>query len=472
MAKHGVYVSEMATSAVTPAAVETGVPFFIGASPIQNADNPATPGVPVLCTTWNEAVEKLGYSDDWATYPLCEAMYSHFKLFNVSPAIFCNLLDASTMKTAVAAADKAVAAKKVALTKTAIPGSVVVKAQGGADNAYVLDTDYTLYYVDEVLTVELLPDSAHYAETNLNIAYDVVTPASVDAAKVASGIEAVDLCMSTISMIPDLIVAPGYSDNAGVAAVMAAKAEAINGMFRAKAIIDLSTEAVSGADTYDEVIALKNSNNFTDENMIVCWPMVKLADKVFHLSTQVAGVIASTDATYSAPHVSPSNKGLQCDGLVTAANGEVILSLEQANILNGGGVVTGLNFMGGFKCWGNYTACYPANQDVKDYFISVSRMIDFVGNTLIKTFWGKLDEPMTRRFIDTILDSCNIWLNGLTGSGYILGGRCEMLESENPETNLMAGIVKLHVYITPPSPAQEIDFVLEYDPAYVTAALT
>ena len=472
MAKHGVYVLEQATSAVTPATVETGVPMFFGASPIQNAENPATPGVPVLCTTWNEAVQKLGYSDDWATYPLCEAMYSHFKLFNMSPAIFCNVLDASTMKSAVAAADKAVTAKKVALTKTAIPGSVVVKTQGGTGTAYVKDTDYALYFADEVLTVELLPDSTHYSEANLNIAYDVVTPASVTANIVAGAVEAADLCMSTIGLIPDLLLAPGYSDQTVVAAVLAAKAAAINGMFRAKAIIDLSTAASGGADSYDEVIALKNSNNFTDENEIVCWPLVKLGDYTFHLSTQVAGVIASTDADYGAPHVSPSNKGLQCDSLVTAAGGEVILSLEQANILNGGGVVTGLNFMGGFKVWGNYTACYPTNQDVKDYFIPVSRMIDFIGNTLIKTFWGKIDEPMTRRFIDTILDSCNIWLNGLTGAGYILGGRCEMLDSENPVTNLMAGIVKLHVFVTPPSPAQEIDFVLEYDPAYVTEALS
>lgn len=472
MAKHGVYVSEQATSAVTPATVETGVPFFIGASPIQNAEKPATPGIPVLCTSWNEAVEKLGYSDDWATYPLCESMYSHFKLFNVSPAIFVNMLDASTMKSPVSAADKAVTAKKVSLTKTAIPGSVVVKQQGGTGTAYEKDVDYSLYFADEVLIVELLPDSEHYSETNLNIAYDVVTPASVTTSVVAGGIEAADLCMSTIGLIPDLLVAPGYSEDTGVAAVMAAKAEAINGMFRAKAIVDLSTASSGGADTYDEVAALKNSNNFNDENEIVCWPMLKLADKVFHFSTQLAGVIASTDANYSAPHVSPSNKGLQCDGLVTVAGDEVILSLEQANILNGAGVVTGLNFMGGFKVWGNYTACYPTSQDVKDYFISVSRMVDFIGNTLIKTFWGKLDEPMTRRFIDTILDSCNIWLNGLTGSGYILGGRCEMLESENPVTNLMAGIVKLHVYVTPPSPAQEIDFEIEYDPEYVTAALT
>ena len=472
MAKHGVYVMEQATSAVTPAPVETGLPLFFGASPIHMADNPATPGVPVLCTSWNEAVEKLGYSDDWDTYPLCEDMYSHFKLFNVSPAIFVNLLDASTMKSAVAAADKNVVSKKVALSAKAIPSSVVVKASSSASAALVKDTDYALYFADEVLTVEVLSGGSAYSASTLNIAYDEVTPASVTANIVAAGVEAADLCMSTIGLIPDLLLAPGYSDQPAVAAVLAAKAAAINGMFRAKAIIDLSTAASGGADTYDEVIALKNSNNFTDANQLVCWPLVKLGDKVFHMSTQVAGVIASTDADYGAPHVSPSNKGLQCDSLVTVAGGEVILSLEQANILNGGGVVTGLNFMGGFKVWGNYTACYPANQDVKDYFISVSRMIDFVGNTLIKTFWGKIDEPMTRRYIDTILDSCNIWLNGLTGSGYILGGRCEMLEDENPTTNLMGGIVKLHVYVTPPSPAQEIDFVLEYDPSYVTAALT
>lgn len=34
----------------------------------------------------------------------------------------------------------------------------------------------------------------------------------------------------------------------------------------------------------------------------------------------------------------------------------------------------------------------------------------------------------------------------------------------------MSGIIRLHVYLTPPSPAQEIDFILEYDVNYVTEA--
>ena len=191
------------------------------------------------------------------------------------------------------------------------------------------------------------------------------------------------------------------------------------------------------------------------------------------MSTQLAGLMATIDTRNGGcPYESPSNKAFKCDAMVVDAGTEINLTLAQANILNAGGVVTALNFMGGMVCWGNYTACYPGNTDVKDYFIPISRMFDWVGNTLINTFWGKLDKPMNRRLIDTIIDTCNIWLNGLVGSGYLLGASAEFKDSENRLTNLMAGIIKVHIYITPPSPAQEIDFVLEYNADYVTSALS
>ena len=456
MPKHGVYVGEESTAVSTPVEVETGVPFVVGLSPIQKAETPATVGIPKVCTTFAEFVEAFGWSEDWATYPLCEFAYSHFKLFGMQPAIFLNLLDPSTMK-------------KVVLTETAIDSAaLVVKAAGGNGDAYVKDTDYSVYFNDDgVMVVELLPDSTHYTEASLNIAYDVVTPASVTAAAVAAGVDKADLCMTVVGIVPDLLVVPGFSHQTVVAAVLAAKADSINGMFRAKALIDLDTSSVT---TYSAAISAKNINNFTDENEIVCWPMVKLGDYKFHMSTQLAGLLAAVDEENGAPFASPSNNSMQCDALILSDGTEVILSLDQANQLNSNGIVTVLNFMGGFKCWGNYTACYPTNTDVKDYFIPVSRMFDWVANTLIVTFWNDLDTPMTRRMVDSIVDTANIWLNGLTGSGYILGGRCEMLESENPDTALMAGIVKFHIYITPPSPAQEIDFTLEYDVSYLEEA--
>lgn len=289
---------------------------------------------------------------------------------------------------------------------------------------------------------------------------------AVTANEVAAAVEKIDLCMAKFGVIPDLILAPGFSDQSVVAAAMATKIASVNGLFRGKAVIDVT------GDTYTAAITAKNSGTFT-EDMIVCWPYAKLGELKFHMSTVIAGRISMTDSdNEGVPYESPSNKSISTDGLCTSAGAEIVLTLAQANLLNAAGIDTGLNFMGGFKAWGNYTGCYPASTDVKDYFVPVSRMFDWVANTLIKTFWSKLDRPMNRRLIDGILDSCNIWLNGLVGRGYLLGARVEMVEAENPVTDLMAGIVRLHVFMTPPSPAQEIDFTLEYDASYVESALS
>lgn len=472
MANHGVYVSEQATSVGTPVVAKSGIPFVIGVSPIQSAKTPVAIGVPILCTTFEEAKEKLGYSDNWASYNLCEFMYSHFTLYGRQPVIFVNLLDPSTMKTAVAAADKNLIDHKVELPLETINDATLVVKPTSAGTAAVKGTDYSVYYSGEKCYIEVLSGGTLYALTTINVAYNTVTPATVVAANVVTGLESIEQCMSKLGMVPDLICSPGFSKTTTVAAAMATKAAGINGMFRAKALIDIDS-AASGADDYSEVVALKGTNNFTDLNQVVCWPLLKLGTKTFHMSTQLAGLMAQVDtANGGNPYESPSNKAFKADSLVVAAGTEVILTLAQANILNAGGVVTALNFMGKLSCWGNYTACYPTNTDVKDYYIPVSRMFDWVGNTLINTFWGKLDKPMNRRLVDTVIDTCNIWLNGLVGSGYLLGARAEFKESENTLTNLMAGIIKVHIYMTPPSPAQEINFVLEYNVDYVTAALT
>ena len=86
---------------------------------------------------------------------------------------------------------------------------------------------------------------------------------------------------------------------------------------------------------------------------------------------------------------------------------------------------------------------------------------------MITTYWQKVDFPINKRLVETIVDSANLWLNALTARQFILGGRVEFRADENPNINLMDGIIKFHVYITPPSPAREIDFILEYDPKYL-----
>ena len=465
---HGVFVKEQDTSVSTPVTAAVSVPFVIGCAPVQAASAPATVGVPVLCTSWDEFVEKFGYSDDWKLYNLCEFAYSHFKLYGCQPAIFCNLMDVDKMRVTGMSAKVAVVNHRATLALEAILDTVVVKVEGG-ESALVLDTDYSVYIDDSKIVIELIKTSAHYGATALEVTYDEALPMEVTAELVASQMDAVELCMSTAAIVPDLIVAPGYSKDNTVAAIMATKAAAVNGLFSAKALIDIDAAKCT---RYTDAISYKTENNLVNEEQILCWPMHKLGDKQFHMSTQLAGLMASVDAEHENPYESPSNKNFQMDSLCLADGTPVMQTKAQADMLNANGIVTALNFLAsGWVCWGNYTACYPAITDVKDYFIPVSRMFGWIGNTMIQTFWSKLDQPMNRRLLDNIVDSCNIWLNGLTGSGYLLGGRAEVLNSENPVTDLMAGIIRIHLYITPPSPAQEIDFVLEYDVNYVQSAL-
>lgn len=246
---------------------------------------------------------------------------------------------------------------------------------------------------------------------------------------------------------------------------MVAKASSINGHFSCIALTDVPTATVT---KYTDVAAWKNDNNYTSARQVVCWPMAKLGSDTYHLSTQLAGVICRTDAeNEDIPYVSPSNKSLQANAAVLTDGTAVYLGSDQAAYLNGQGIVTALNFIGGWKAWGNRTGVYPAVTDPKDAFIPIRRMFDWIGNTLILTFWQKVDYPINKRLVETIVDSANIWLNGLTARQFILGGRVEFQQDENPVTDLMDGIIRFHVYVTPPSPAREIDFVIEYDPQYL-----
>ena len=483
MAKLGVHVYEKATSVQTPKVATVGIPFVVGTAPVQSAAKPAKSNVPVLVTSWDEAVEKLGFSYDWESYTLCEFMYSHLQLFGAQPVIFCNINDPASMKREEAAADYTVADHRVAVSVDAIADTIKVSVAEGAGEAAATralerDTDYSILYDRDdtdtyVCIVELLEDGSAYDAETVSVAYSAADPKTATVADVVDGVAQVDACLTAVGLVPDLIAAPGWSHNTVVAAVMATKAAAINGLFKGKAVIDADS-GEDGVTEYSQLSGYKNKNNFVDVDQIICWPMVQLGDYRFHLSTQLCGLMATVDAgNRGIPYESPSNKNLKMDACVLKDGTPVNLTWNQVDLIAGSwGVVTAVNFLdSGWVAKGNYTACYPGNTDVKDQFIPVSRMFDFIGNTLIRTFWSKLDKPMTPALRDSILQTCNIWLGGLTGGGYLYGARAEMLAEENPLTSLLDGIITLHIYNAPPVPAQEIDFILEYDVSYMETAL-
>ncbi|MDE6260413.1 MAG: phage tail protein [Oscillospiraceae bacterium] len=473
----GVHVKERATAVSLPVVADSGIPFFVGTAPAHMAAKPARANYPVLCTSWDEAVEKLGFSYDWKKYTLCEAMYSHFQLYGCQPVIFCNVLDPNDPDARKPAESKPcdVAEHRVTLPLETIRDGLKVTSGEGEDAAPLKeDEDYTLFYDESKgCIIELLEDSPAYEVKSLTVEAAQLDPGVVTSADVIMGINQADACMTAVGVIPDLLLAPGYTHDTVVAAILATKAAGINGLFRAKALIDADCSA-GGVTEYSQLTAYKAKNNLVDVNQIVCWPQVKLGEYQFHLSTQLAGLMAQVDtANGGCPYESPSNKNLKIDACCLEDGTEINLTWEQVNLVAGSwGVVTAINFIGmGWTAKGNYTACFPGNTDVKDQFIPVSRMFDWVGNTFVRTFWAMLDRPMTRRLIDNILDTGNIWLNGQVASEHLLGARAEMREDENNPLDLMAGIIRIHIYITPPSPAQETEFTLEYDIGYMQSAL-
>lgn len=287
----------------------------------------------------------------------------------------------------------------------------------------------------------------------------------VDAATLQkTGLELINEVFPKYRLVPGSILAPGFSDDPAVAISMSSKASLINGIFKAMAVVDIPVDVTK----YTDVPSYKETHNLTDEHMIVCFPKVKKGDKIYHLSSHVAALMARVDSTAEdIPYKSPSNQRMEITGNDLAGS-ELRLGLDEANYLNGQGIVTALNWDGGWKCWGNRTGCYPSNTDPKDSFIPDRRFFNWHSNTFILTYFSKVDWPLTRRLLTSIMDSENIRLNSFATREIILGGRIEFLEEENPTTDLMDGVFRFHTYITPPSPAREIINILEYDPTYIS----
>lgn len=218
MANPGVHVYEQATAVSTPAVAQVGIPFVVGTAPVHTAENPAKANVPVLVTSWKEAVQKLGYSEDWKTYTLCEFMYSHFQLYGCQPVIFCNVLDTAKAKSDTAAKDYAVTNHKATL-----PFELTNPVVKSGESALTKDEDYTVFYDDGACIVELLSSGTAYNAETLNIAGTSITPDTISSTDIVEGLGVIDSCMSMAGLVPDLICVPGYSHISTVAAIMAPK---------------------------------------------------------------------------------------------------------------------------------------------------------------------------------------------------------------------------------------------------------
>jgi hypothetical protein len=220
------------------------------------------------------------------------------------------------------------------------------------------------------------------------------------------------------------------------------------------------------AKPHSKVPEYKKNNNLVSENMYLCWGKLRFGDRLMNMATQAASLTAKVDSQNNdIPFASPSNKNLQMQGHIVD-NDEFNGDLSKVNMLNGNGITTALNFSKGWVLWGNRTGAYPGNTDPKDSFINNRRMLAWFGNTLVLTWMQKVDDT-NRRLVETIVNSVNYQINGLVNAGALLGGRVEVLDSENSLLDRMDGRLTFNIFLGLVAPAEEINFKLEFDPYYL-----
>ena len=412
--QHGVYSGEVPTALLPARSVDTNAVFAVGTAPVHTLDEGKARYVntPRLYNSYDAFVAEMGWSENWHDFTLCEVAESHFAKYGAAPLVCVNVFDP-----------------------------------------------------ERHISDEGEPDPSLISAADIIGGVDATTGKK-------TGLELIAEMFPRFRLVPGSILAPRFSEDSAVAVSMSAKATGINGLFRALALADVPTDKVP---YYPGVPEYKERNNLTSENLVVCWPRIALGERVYHLSTQLAGRMSLTDSDNgNSPHVSPSNKQAFMDrAVVTGADGavteEVWLGLTENNYLNGQGIVTVNNFDGGWKFWGNRTGCYPSNTDPKDAFIPIRRFMNWYQNTFILTYFSQVDGPITKRFIERILKSEQIRLDGFTSRGIINGGRISYLSDENPLTDVMDGLLRFHLWLSPPPPARSIEGIFEFDPTYLEA---
>ncbi len=432
---HGIQVQEKQTRVVAPVQVDSAVQVVVGLAPINMGS--ADPLVPQVAYSYEEAVAKMGMSDNHLSYTICESIKLSFATYNVAPLVMINVLDPSKHKQQKTTVSVSMLEGRAELPEEGVLLPSVQLTQ--SEQALKEGTDYHLSFTSsgKALIERIEGGKITGPTATLKATYDVLDPAAVQDKDIIAGIDKIREVYPRFGIVPGTLIVPGYSSKPEVYNAMCAKACNLNGAFRYHCLVDMDTET---ATNYARLLAEKNRDNLTNENSSLFWPMVRVGNKLYHFSAIAGALIADTDyKNEGIPYVSLSNKSLKITGLCRKDGTEVILDMEQGNALNKNGINTAIN-MNGWRAWGNRTACYPANTDIKDCFIPCRRMYNWWANQFILSYFAKVDNPLNKRLIESIVDSENIKGNAWKQRYQVAEAKMVFEVEDNPVTDLINGI--------------------------------
>ena len=452
--KHGTY--GLFDKSISTSARQAGtVAVYVGTAPVNLVRDYAAAGrvnAPVKLTSYEDAQRKIGMSDDWDKFSLCEAVNAHFKneLGNIGPIYIINVLDPASHKKESQTTTELTFANGRA---TIVSDTIVLDTLALASK--VEGTDYAVEYDYRSKTVTITSIGDDVITGAVNVTYDEIDTSKVTAADVVGGVSesgvytgigCVGLIYQAFNAIPNILAAPGWSEQLTVYKALLGAASKINGHWDAVVMADIPMMDDSNAvDTIDKAIKWKTDNGVNAESAKVFWPMVAGTDgKNYHLSTLWVVESLRTDAEHSGvPMESASNKAIpavkQYFGAASKNGG---YDTVRANELNANGITTAVFWGGRWVLWGPHTAAYNhGNVDDKSVIFDNSlRMMMHISNSFQAEHGTVIDQPMTRGMADTIKNREQEKADALAAMGALLGEPVvDFLEEDNSSGDLIEG---------------------------------
>ena len=253
MYRHGIYVSEQETSMIAPLNGTAGLQVVIGTAPVHLLADPAAAiNKPLLVYSKAEAIAAVGYSDDFASFTLCEAISASFAVVNVAPLVLINVLDPAKHSAEMEEKTVQINSGVAVVEETGVLLSTLVVKNG--EETLTAEEDYTaVYNADGTVSIVLIEGGKADGATNLTVSGKKVDASKVTAADIVGGVDAatgaetglevVRQVYPKLGMTPGILTAPRFSANAAVSAALQAKTKEINGVFKCVCIADVDSGA-------------------------------------------------------------------------------------------------------------------------------------------------------------------------------------------------------------------------------------
>ena len=412
---------------------------YIGTAPVHLFDDYSGKiNKPILCNNIAEARALLGYSDDWASFTLCEAMHAHFENKAVGPLVFINVLNPATHKAGSSTTASLTPANgKVVITSADdVIISTITVASG--QTAKTKGTDYTVAYDWDKKTITIAEVSAGSLGTDaLTITYYKVSPASVANADVIgasdtygtnTGIYAIRDVYTLTGYMPAFILAPGFSSVPEIHAVLEQCSLGIGKHWNAWLFADIPlVNSSSVAITLQTAATWKTENGYTHDNESVFFPMAKGTDgKNYHLSVLYA---ANFQEIYiqneGVPYMSASNTAIPIQDLYFGESVTRVIDDEIINrCLNANGINSAAFVGGKWVLWGMQAGSYSQSAgDSLNVFDTVRMMLYYLMNDFQYRRNADIDKPLSLNTLKTIVSEEQQRLDALIGAGALLYGK-------------------------------------------------